>query len=381
VKRVALVVAFIGALALPALAHAAPKIARPDPVTYPLKLDYEDPLTGPDGKATLLAPLGQGVIMAATRDEAYLAFERQDDLGGFVPAPIGRLTLTTGGHDVLSPGTHKPQIPLFQQAAGGKVQSFTFTGNPSGPTPPPDNGNGPIPPPPPPTPGNNNVPPANQGFGGLPGGNQGRQGHGATTTTTTTAGSGGTTTTTKRHPPPTTTTTSPTTTTTTTTGTTTTTPTTTTTGGGGGGGGGGCSGGTCASGSCGVPGIEVDSTAPGCVITLANASPGDSVTEVMTITNTTGASYTLAFRATGAQTSHLWQNGPDGLLMGVWDVSGPPPASFPTLFSWTTQFWTLTTLNAGQSIQYQIELFLPGTAGNADQGKSAVIGFQWRAQG
>ena len=209
-------------------AHAAPPIARPDPVTYPIKLDYEDPLPGS------LAPLGQGVIMASTRDEAYLAFERRDDLGGFVPAPIGRLTLTTGGHDVLtSPGTHKPQIPLFQQAAGGKINSFTFTGNPTGPTPPPDNGNGKgVTPPPPPTPGNN-VPPANQGFGGLPAGNQGRGNGGSTTTTTRRNGGGTTTTTTRRRRPPPTTTTTPATTATTTTSTTT----PTTTGGGGGGGG------------------------------------------------------------------------------------------------------------------------------------------------
>ena len=369
-KRVALVVAFVCALAVPSLAHAAPTIARPDPVTYPLKLDYQDPLTGPNGKATLLAPLGQGVIMAATRDEAYLAFERRDDLGGFVPAPIGRLTLTTGGHDVLSPGTHASQIPLFQQAADGQVQSFTFTGNPSGPTPPPDNGNGPGPPPPPPTPGTT-VPPPNEGFGGLPGGGS----HGGGTTTTTTRRPPPTTTT-RRGPPPTTTTTS-----TATTGTGTTAGGTTTGGGSSGSGGSSCTGGSCAAGSCGVPGIEIDSAPPGCLITISNAAPGDSASEIMTITNTTGAPYTLSLQATGSQAGALWQNGPNGLLMGVWDTSGPPPPSFPTLFYWTTQLWPLTTLNAGQSVQYKIELFLPATVGNADQGQSAVIGFRWHAQG
>jgi hypothetical protein len=346
-------------------------------VTYPLKLDYEDPLNGPDGKPTQLAPLGQGVIMAATRDQTYLAFERLDDLGGFVPAPIGRLTLTTGGHDVLSPGTHKPQIPLFQQAAGGKVQSFTFTGNPSGPTPPPDNGNGPIPPPPPPTPGNNNVPPPNQGFAGIPSGNQGRGGPGTTTTTTTT-GSSGTTTTTKRPPPtPTTTTTTTTTTGTTSTGTTTTTPTTTTTGGGGGGGG-GCSGGSCASGSCGTAGIEIDSTAPSCTIVLTNAAPGDSAQETMTITNTTGASYQLSFKATGPNNNHLWHD----LEMDVYDPSGGAPTPpLPPLSSWLNAFHVLTTLAPGQTVQYVVELILPTTAGNPDQGKTAVISLKWHAQG
>ena len=99
----------------------------------------------------------------------------------------------------------------------------------------------------------------------------------------------------------------------------------------------------------------------------------------MTITNTSGSPYTLSLRASGAQNSALWQNGPDGLLMGLWDVSGPAPGSFPTLFSWTTASWPLTTLNPGQTIQYEIELFLPTTAGNADQNKTAVIDFDWTA--
>lgn len=381
-KRLAALAASLGALAVPALAHAAtPPIARPNPVVYPVRLDYAAPLPGPDGKPTTLAPLSQEVILAATRDQAYLAFERQDDLGGFTPAPIGKLALSSGGRDVLSPGRHKPQIPLFQQAAGGKVSSFTFTGGPpSGPTPPPDNGNG-APPPPPPTPGNT-VPPANQGFGGRPGANAAGSG---STATRPTGGSGGTTTTatttTTKPPPPTTTSTVPTTTAATTTSTTTTTTTTTTTGGGGGGsgGGGGCSGGSCASGSCGAPGIQIDSAPPGCVIAISNAAPGDSASEVMTITNTSDTPYTLSLKATGANDNHLWQD----LQMAVWDTSGAPPPVFPTLVSWMSGFHSgfVPTLNPGDVRHVEIELFLPTTAGNADQGKSAVIAFVWHAQG
>lgn len=370
-KRLAFAVVALGALAVPAFAHAAPTIARPDPVTYPIHLDYDTPLPG------MLAPMQQGVILASTRDQAYLAFEHIDDLGGFVPAPIGKLTLTTGGHDVLSPGRHKAQIPLFQKSAGGKINSFTFTGSPSGPTPPPDNGNG-TKPPPPPTPGGTNVPPANQGFGGLPsGGKSGGGQTGTTTTTTTTTGGGGTTTTTRKPPPTTSTTT-----TTTTTGTT-----TTTSGGGGGGSGGGgggggggsssCSGGSCAAGSCGIPGIQIDSAPAGCVISLANAAPGDSVSEIMTITNTTGAPYTLSIRAVGPNNNPLWQD----LEMDVFDPLAGPAVPLPLLQYWLASFHDLTTLAAGASVQYEIELFLPATAGNRDMGKTAVIGFNWHAQG
>jgi hypothetical protein len=374
VRLLAVFATTAGALAAPALAHAAapPPIARPNPVTYPIRLDYTGPLVGTDGKTASLAPLQQGVIMAATVDAASLKYEKPDDLGGFIPATVGRFPLAGGGHDVLSPGRHATQIPLFAVAGGGAIDSFTFTGTPpSGPTPPPDNGNTGITPPPPPSPGNI-PPPANQGFGGGRGGGGG--GGGTTTTTTTT-------TTTHSHPPP-----PPTTTTTTTTTqqppppTMTTTqapPTTTTTGGGGGGGGGGsgCSGGTCAAGSCGSAGLSVDSSLPGCTLSITNASPGDSVTEMFTLQNTSGSPYTLSFKAQGANNNHLWQD----LQMDVYDPSGGAPTPpLPSLTSWLG-FHALTTLNSGQTVTYVVELYLPTTAGNADQGRSAVVDFIWSA--
>lgn len=389
-RRLVVLVSALGALAVPALAHAAPPpIQRPNPAVYPVTLDYTNPLPGSGGAPATLALLERGVIVAATTDTAYLAFEKQGDLGGFVPASIGELALSGGGRNVLLPGTHKTQIPLFSQAAGGKISSFTFTGtNPLGGNQPPDNGGQTIPgigvptPPPPPT-GSNTVPPANQGFGGRPGGNS--SGGGTTTTpptTTTTGGGGGTTT--RPKPPPTTTTTGTTTTTattaTTSTGTTTTTATTTTTGGGGGGGGGGsssaCTGGSCAAGSCGVAGIQVDSTAAGCTISIANAAPGDSISEIWTITNTTGAAYTLSIKA-AATNNHLTQD----LQLGVWDITGSAPVNLPPLTSWLSGYSSLTTLTAGQTVQYETELFLPTTAGNADQNKTVSITFHWHAQG
>ena len=381
-KRLAVVTVALSALAAPALAHAAPPIARPNPAVYPITLDYTNPLPGPDGKPATLAPLGKAVIKASTDDASYLTFSLADDLGGFTPAPVGKLATSSGGRNVLLPGRHKTQIPLFSKSAGGKISSFTFTGTIPNPPTPPDNGKQPVPgigPPPPvpaPTSGNT-VPPANQGFGGRPGGNS--NGSGGKTTP---PGGGGTTTSSK--PPPTTTTPGSTTTTTTTGtttgGTTTGGGTTTTTGGGGGGGGGGaCSGGSCAAGSCGVAGLQIDSSPVGCVLAISNAVPGDTASEVMTITNTSDTPYTVSLKAEGTHNSHLWQD----LEMAVWDTTGAPPVTFPTLLSWTTGFHALAlpTLNPGDVAHVEIDLFLPTTAGNADQGKTAVIAFHWRAQG
>jgi len=69
VKGLTVGLSVLGALAVPALAHAGtPPIARPNPVTYPIRLDYASPLPGPDGEPATLAPLGQSVIVAATND-------------------------------------------------------------------------------------------------------------------------------------------------------------------------------------------------------------------------------------------------------------------------------------------------------------------------
>jgi hypothetical protein len=383
-KRLVAFLTVAASLAVPALAQAAPPIARPNPAVYPVTLDYVSPVPGPNGGPATLPPVKRGIIVAATRDQAYLAFEVRGDLGGFVPAEIGMHALSSGGRSVLLPGIHEAQIPLFSQAAGGRISSFTFTGTPPTPPWPPDNGKRPVPgigpPPPVPAPGAAAVPPANQGFGGRPNGG-GRGGAPTTPTTGGGGGGGGGGTTTRPEPPLTTTAT------TTTIGATQATETTTATvttaaagsggGGSGGGGSGGCSGGSCSAGGCGVPGIAVDSTAPGCVIAISGAAPGDSVFATFTVTNTTGAPFALSVKADAAPDNHLRGD----LELGVWDASAAPPVVLPPLTSWLAGYSPLTTLNAGQSVHYVVELFLPTSVGNADQGESISITFRWHAQG
>ncbi len=126
-----------------------------------------------------------------------------------------------------------------------------------------------------------------------------------------------------------------------------------------------------------MAGIEVDTTAAGCTIAIANGAPGDSISETWTITNTTGAPYTLSIKADATPSNHLL----DDLQMGVWDASGSPPVTLPPLTSWVAGYSDLTTLNPGQTVQYDVELYLPTTAGNADQGKTVSITFHWHAQG
>ena len=358
-KRLAALATVLGALAAPALAHAAPPVARPNPALVGIRLDYVSALPAPG----ILQPLGQSVIVAATDDEAFLRFRQADDLGGFMPAPVGKLALSSGGRDI-HPHAFPPEIPLFARAAGGKVSSF-LAGNSEATTP--DNGKLPVPglgvptPPPPPT-ASNTVPPANQGFGGTPGGS---------------GGSGSTTTTTKRAKPPTTTATTTTAAATTTTTSTITTPTTTAQAVTGGGSGGGPSGGSGGGGDCGTTGLMIVSTPPGCVVSIASGAPGSSVSEVMTITNTSSSVYIVSLKAEGANDNHLWSD----LEMGVYPEYTPPPSPLPPLAYWMAQFNDLTTLNPGQTIAYVIVLYLPTTAGNQDMGRSAAITFHWRALG
>jgi hypothetical protein len=373
-RRLSALAVVMSVLASPALAHAAPAVQRPNPAIYPVTLDYSSPLPGAAGSPAALPALGRGVILAAITDREYLAYKKLDDLGGFEPARVDAIALSSGGHDVLHPGAQKTQIPLYSQAAGGRISSYTFAmANPDGGNGAPDNGKQPVPPigvpPPPPAPtGSNTVPPANQGFGGEPGGGQSHAGGShTTTTTTTTTGGAGTTTTTPAITAATTTTPSPSGTSAAGTG----------GGGSGAGSGSGCSGGTCAAGACGVPGVQVDSSAAGCTVAIADAVPGDSGSETWTIKNTTGAPYTLSIGVDATPSNHLLGD----LQMGVWDASGTPPATLPPLTSWTAGFSNLTTLNPGQTVQYEVELYLPTTAGNADQGETVSITLHWHAQG
>jgi len=388
VRRRLLAAAVVGALAVPAAAHAAPTIYRPNPLLSAVHLDYVTPPAGPYGGIGAFAPLEQAVTAAAVADGDYLRFDLGDDLGGFLPAPIGTFALSSGGRDVVgAAGTG--QIPLFGSFASSRVQSFVFTGGVTRGHTVPDDGARPVPglgapPTVPPPSDTDTTPPPNQGFAGRPG----------TTTTirrrtttsrkrrrrphkrTTTSG-GGSTTTTPTVPTTTVpTTTVPTTTVPTTTVPTTTVPTTTvqtstvptTTSGGGGGGGG-------SPGACGTIGLSIDSDHATCYLSLTNAAPGDSTSEVMTITNTSGQGFTLSLEVSGTQ-NHLW----DDLTMGVWQDGTSPPSPLPPLLWWTTQYNDLTTLGPGQSIAYRIEVDLPGTAGNDDQHLAALMEFDWRAQ-
>ena len=358
--RRALLVLALAALAAPGLAHAG--VAHPNPAFVSPQLDYVEPLRGSDGNVASLAPLRRAVIREAVTDQAWLAYLRRDDLGGFIPARVGDTAFSSGGRDVVGTRRKNSEIPQFDEAAGGDVRSFAFTG---GPTPPPDNGKQPVPgvgvPPTPPVPSNTNtVPPPNQGFGGstpppAPG-----------TTTTTTAEPPGTTTTTEKPPPP-----PPTTTPTTTTTplppptTTTTAPPPTTTAGGGG-----------SPGDCGVAGLSVSSDLASCRINAVNMAPGQSTLERMTIRNDSGAPFTLKIRVEGTVNS-LWND----LQLGIWEVGSPAPSPLPALLLWTAGESSLGTLNAGQTVTYQIELALAQSAGNGDQGKSATIDFVWHATG
>lgn len=335
-------------------AVAAP-IARPNPALVEIRVDYVNGLTGPTGKPVFLAPLRLAVIDQAVADQQWLAYQTSSDLGGFEPAPVGQTARSSGGRTIVG-RSHRTEIPPLSTSAGGGVISFApllgrFPGPPeSGTQPVPGLG---VPPAVTPPSNSNTVPPANGGFGG-------RKPPPPPPTTTTTAP----TTTTKPPPPPppTTTTTPPPTTTTAPPPTTTAPPTTTTP--------------PTAGASCGTVGLTITSDHATCQLYAINMAPGGSVSEVLTVRNDSGAPFTLSLRAAGT-TNQLWND----LQLGVWEANTAAPIPFPALLWWTTQDNTLTTLQAGESIRYELELYLPPAASNADQGKVAVIDLIWKAQG
>ena len=389
-------------------AAAPPKVAHPNPAVSNITIDYAASPRGPTGQAAHLGPLSPAVLKPAIADQAYLAYQTAGDLGGFKPAPIGHLALSSGGHAVVG-GTVKAQIPHYAKAGEGKINSFALIGLPAPSTTPPDNGLQPVPGlgiPAPTPPATTTAPPPNQGFAGTP-----------ATVPTTTATTPAPPATTKTQPPGTTTTARPPTTTgtttapppaTTTTGTpttpstttavtttaaitttsvtttaattTSTTTTTTTTRASGGSSGGSSSGGgttttTTSSTSCGTTGLSITSDHSSCRITATNMAPGGSASEVMTIKNESDTAYKLYLRATGTQ-NRLWND----LELGVWKTATAAPNPLPPLLNWTSQDNDLgITLQPGDTVKLTLELFLKSTAGNADQNLTATIDFVWKA--
>ncbi|HZD86459.1 MAG TPA: hypothetical protein VE088_00460 [Gaiellaceae bacterium] len=129
------VAALVGAAAASA-ATGPPPLRHPNPLLSNPSLDYARPIPAPGGGFATLGALGRAAVPASVRDLDFLRYRTPGDWGGFVPAPVGRLALDTGG----------------------SVHSFVFGNGVRAPKPPPL--------PQPPLPGGTPVPPANGGFGG-----------------------------------------------------------------------------------------------------------------------------------------------------------------------------------------------------------------------
>ena len=107
-------------------------------------------------------------------------------------------------------------------------------------------------------------------------------------------------------------------------------------------------------------------------------APGGAATEHMTIRNDSGGAIDLSLQAVPQGTPNvLWSD----LRLGVWQQGSAAPSPLPPLLWWTTQENTLTTLAANATVTYVIQLYLPTSAGNGDQAKTAVIDLRWHAQG
>jgi hypothetical protein len=385
-RRRTLLLAATAALAGAQLAPvASAHVARPNPILTSVHLDYVSPLSTVGGTPAHLVPLSTAVSAQAVADERYLRYRAQGDLGGFLLAPVGGSALAAQAREVVGGEQRASQIPQFGEAAEGVVRSFAFIG--ASHTGTADNGRSKVPglgtPPRLPLPANSNaVPPPNEGFGGrrLPegasprsggrggggepgasgGGRAGGGGHGGERH----QGSGG-----KsggghkqpsggKRPPVTAPSTTP-------------TETLSPPSGGGGSGGGANTGG----GSCGTVGLSIASDRSTCRIYAVNMEPGESASEVMTVRDDAGVPVALSLRA-GGEENRFWND----LRMGVWQAGTAAPDPLPALLWWTSQDNRLTSLSPGQQVSYEIELYLPSSAGNEDQGQAAVVDLIWHAQ-
>jgi hypothetical protein len=328
--RALFLVGFVVALAATSAASAQPGptqpvLRRPNPLFVSIGLDYVNPIPAPGGGYALLDPESQPVIPAAVRDLKFLEYERRDDLGGFIPAPKGWLAVGSCRPKVdLS---HNPCPGVNLSGKGGPTQIEFYSANQV---------NDKI----------NSYTPLHGLPGGkgkkclacglqppfplipsnapLPGPNQGFGGQPTPPPK-------------KPQPNPSPVTTSDT-------------------------------------GDCGTLGISIVSNLPKCRIYVVNQEPGDGTFEKMKITNTTSVPYILSLQATGTP-NRLWQD----LEMGIWIEGQPAPSPLPPLRFWTAQYNNVQVLQPGEVVHYLIELYLPLSAGNADQHLPAVVDFNWRA--
>jgi hypothetical protein len=333
--RALLLVGVVVGLAATSAASAErrqPVLQRANPLFVSLAPDYKSPIPAPGGGYAMLDPEAHPVVPSTVSDLRFLEYKNRDDLGGFIPAPIGWLAIGTCrpkvnlSHDAC-PGVNstgelgKSQIDFYSNnQVGNKINSYTWLHGlgphkrtcaacgtlifPGG------------------LPSNTPLPPRNQGFGGQTPPPKKPQ-----------------------HPPVTV---------------------------------------EKNTGDCGTKGISIVSnlgrrTVGGvpvnaCQIYVVNQEPGDGTFERMTITNTTSVPYVLSLRATGTE-NRLWQD----LEMGVWVRGGAAPSPLPPLHFWTAQYNEIQVLKPGEVVQYLVELYLPLSAGNADQKLPAIIDFNWRA--
>ncbi|MGH3009782.1 MAG: hypothetical protein ACRDLM_10320 [Gaiellaceae bacterium] len=318
---------FVGVVVALAVTSAAsgrrtqPVLRRPNPLFVSLGLDYVNPIPAPGGGYALFDPQARPVVNASVRDLRFLEYENRGDLGGFIAAPKGWLAIGTCRPKVNLGDKPCPGVTLT--GVGGKSQIDFYSNNQVG----------------------NKINSYTwlHGFGGgknkcaacgtlvppspfpsntpLPGPNQGFGG--------------------LPKPPKK--------------------PTTPVTVGNN-------------TGDCGTKGISIVSNLPKCRIYVVNQEPGDGTFEKMKITNTTSVPYILSLHATGTP-NRLWQD----LEMGIWVKGQPAPSPLPPLHFWTAQYNEIQVLQPGEVANYLIELYLPLSAGNADQKLPAIIDFNWRA--
>ena len=120
----------------------------------------------------------------------------------------------------------------------------------------------------------------------------------------------------------------------------------------------------------------------GAILTASNMRPGDSQSGTVDITNSGSLSgaYTLAESSvTGATLAAQL----DLAVVDCGDTSGTPNcATGPTLYSGKLDSLSSTSLGtfaAGQGRRYQFTVSLPASTGNAFQGLSSSVQFDWSA--
>lgn len=117
----------------------------------------------------------------------------------------------------------------------------------------------------------------------------------------------------------------------------------------------------------------------GAALTVTNIKPGDSLSGTLTIKNDGNLDSTLALKPTAPASSSFATGALNLRIVSVTDATTPVTTTLydGDFTAINAQTWDLGTLPVNKTTTVTYTVYMPSTAGDVNQGKTASAGFQY----